>query len=230
MVLAVLLGCGLSNLADAGDITYSSLQFNSPIFGIAGSSNDVTISGTTGGESGTYTLSAEFCQTGFCIGDNAANATDQLRMTNLSLSCSGSGTCAPLDISFQASGSTDNSAVAFEMYLENASATGTTPSGYSQLCIADGTHFCTANASGSQSTTFNFAGSLIGTVDYFVSVNGPFTLVGDFHLDGLANGSTVTLGNSLEIADVLPEPSTILLVPVGLAALVLLRRIRRRTA
>jgi len=229
MVLAVLLACGLSNLAVAGGITYSSLQFNSPIVGFA-VNNDATISGTIVGEGGNYILSAEFCQTGFCIGDSSANATDQLRMTNLSLTCSGGSVCAPLDISFQANGSTDTPGIALEMYLEDASATGTTPTGYSQLCIADATHFCTANASGSQSAMFTFAGSLIGTVNYSVAVNGPFTLVGDFHLDGLASGSTVTLGNSLEVADTLPEPATILLVPGGLAALLLLRRMRRRTA
>ena len=229
MVLPVLLACGLSQVALAGDIVYSSLQFNNPIVGLA-VNNDATISGTIVGEGGTYTLSAEFCQTGFCIGDSSNSATDQLRMTNLSLSCSGGSICAPLDISFQANGSTDTSAVALEMYLENSSFTGTAPTGYSQLCIADGTHFCTANASGSQSATFSFSGALIGTVNYSVAVNGPFTLVGDFHLDGLVSGSTVTLGNSLEIADTLPEPATILLVPAGLAAFLLLRRMRRRTA
>lgn len=229
MVLAVLLACGLSNFAQAGDITYSSLQFNNPIVGFA-VNNDATISGTIVGEGGNYILSAEFCQTGFCIGDNSANATDQLRMTNLSLTCSGGSICAPIDISFQANGSTDTPAVALEMYLENASFTGTAPTGYSQLCIADGTHVCSANAAGSQSATFTFAGALIGTVSYSVGVNGPFTLVGDFHLDGLTSGSTVTLGNSLEIADTLPEPATILLVPAGLAALLLLRGMRRRKA
>ena len=220
----LLLSIALSPLAEAG-IVYSSFQFNDPIFAFS-SNTDVKVSGTVPGEGGTYTLSAEFCQTGSCTGD--LSSSDTLRMTNFNISCSGSF-CAPIDISFQANGSTDDGSTPFLVYLEDATFSGTAPTGFVQLCIADGSHVCSATGSGPQSSTFTFGSSLSGTTTFNYSPNGPFTIVGDFHLDGLANGSSVSIPNSLDILD-LPEPADFLLVSTGLAGLLLLLRRRRKNA
>ena len=226
MVLVLLFGMSLSGVARAGDIFYSNLQFNDPIFQPA-SGNDASYnSSSVPGEGGTYTISAEICQTGSCANDNPSAATDQLRLTNVSLFCSAIGSCAPIDISFQANGSTDATFVMFALSLDSISGVPAN-GGFARICIADSSHICSADGSGTQSTSFpltsGFTSNLV-TLNFFP--NGPFTVVGDLHLVGLSNGNTLTIANSFKITD-LPEPGTIVLLPAGLTALWAIRR--RRT-
>ena len=220
---ALFLLAAMPRFAEAG-ITYSGFQFSDPIFGTNGTA-DVKISGSVPGEGGTYTLSAEFCQTGFCTGDSVQ--TDTVRLTNLNVSCSGS-VCAPIDISFQVSGSTDDPATLLEMYLDSGSFTGTAPTGFSRLCVSDGSNVCSSTGVGAQSSTFTFGSGLVGTTEFTYQPNGPFNIIGDFHLDGLTNGSSVSLGSSLSVTvSAIPEPAAILLLATGLGGLFLLGRRRR---
>jgi hypothetical protein len=222
---ALLLSAAMPRIAEAG-ITYSGFQFSDPIFATNGTA-DVKISGSVGGEGGTYSLSAEFCQTGFCTGDSVQ--TDTVRLTNLNISCTSGGTCDPIDISFQVSGSTDDPATLLEMYLDSGSFTGTPPTGFSRLCVSDGSNVCSSTGVGAQSSTFTFGSGLVGTTEFTYQPNGPFNIIGDFHLDGLTNGSSVSLGSSLSVTvSAIPEPAAILLFASGLGGLVLLRRAQHR--
>lgn len=227
-IAAVVACAALPNIASAGSITYSNLEFLDPVVVLA-SGNDAAISNATiVGEGGTYTLSAHFCLTGFCPGDSASS--DKLRLTFLTLTCSGGGTCAPLDISFEADGTTAAGTTGLDTWLTNGSFTGTGPSGYVKVCIQDSSHVCTATADGTQSDTFTFDSGLVGADNFFFPESGTFTLIGDFHINGLASGSTVSISNSLDIADlVTPEPGSIVLITSGVAALLLLRRRRVRS-
>jgi len=225
-VMLLLFCAAVPRIAEAS-IIYSNFQFVSPITAF-GSGNDVLVNGTVPGEGASYTLSGEFCQTGSCTGDLPSATTDTVRFTNVSLSCTGSGTCNQIDISFQADGTSTTSTDVLLLYLENASATGTTPTGSGQFCISDSGHVCSSTAQGAQSASFQFTSGLTGTTNYTYSVTGPFTLIADFHLDGLDAGSTVSIPNSFDILDIAPEPGGLLLLPTGLAGLMLLRRFHRR--
>jgi len=220
--------CFVPTTAVAGSITYSNFQFTGPIVAI-GSNNDAKITnGTVTGSDGTYTLTADFCQTGFCPA--GGTATDLLRVTNISLTCSSSsGTCDPIDITFSADGSTSSGTVTFDSWLTSATFTGTAPSGgYVNVCVADGSHICTSTATGTQSAQFTFGSNLLGDNVSSFAEAGSFTLVGDLHFDGVPNGTTISVPNSLEFLAISPEPSDILLFATGLAGLIALRRRKRR--
>lgn len=225
MVLLVLVSLAVgAKLGYGSDITYSNIRFNDPFLQFA-VNNDSKISGATiNGEGGSYSLSAELCQTGYCTGDSSI--TSQLRLTNLSLTCTaGGGTCDPIDISFQADGSTGSSTTTFDFWLDNGTFSGPgTLSGQSNICIVTGSNICSATGQGQLSSSFPVDSNINGNLIITFSPNSSFTVVGDLHLDGLSNGATLTLGNSLEITALTPEPSPIFLLPVGLGVLALLRR------
>lgn len=219
--------CFLPGLAHAGSITYSNFQFTGPVVAFSGSNDAKIISQGIEGLNGSYTLTADFCQTGSCPA--GGTASDLLRVTNITLTCSGPGTCDPIDITFQADGSTTSGTVTFDSWLTNATFTGSTPSGgYVNVCVADASHICTSTATGTQSAQFTFGSNLLGdNVASFVE-NGSFTLVGDLHFDGLPSGTTISVPNSLEILAIAPEPTNIVLFGSGLAGLILMAVRRRR--
>ena len=221
--------CILPGLADAGSIVYSSFQFTSPVVNIS-ANNDAKISNasiTNESTGSNYTLTADFCQTGFCPA--GGTVSDLLRVTNITLTCSSSsGTCDPIDITLQASGSTTSGTITFDSWLSSATYSGSTPSGgYVNVCVADTSHVCTSTATGTQSIQFTFGSSLFGDNVTSFTENGTFTLVGDLHFDGLPNGTTISVPNSLEILDIAPEPSNVVLFGSGLAGLILMG-LRRR--
>ena len=217
-------------LAHAG-IIYSNFQFTSPIVSF-GTNNDAKITNgsiTDEANGSSYTLTADFCQTGFCPA--GGTASELLRVTNITLTCTAnsSGTCDPIDITFQADGSTTSGTVTFDSWLANATFTGTAPSGgYVNVCVGDATHICTSSATGTQSAQFTFGSSLFGDNVTSFAEAGSFTLYGDLHFDGLPNGTTINVPNSLEILAIAPEPAGIVLFGSGLAGLILMGLRRRR--
>jgi hypothetical protein len=230
---AVLLNiAAMSNIAQASPVNFQSLRFDDPVgFGFA---PDTIISGgSITGPSGTYTLSAELCETGFCQGDSPVDASTQLRLTNLTLSCSSEFLCDPVDITFEAQGFSLGTFANLSLSLDGGGFSGSNFTGDAVICIASGKAFCSQNLSGALASSFFFNQNLSGSLSIPFSESGQFTVFGDFHLDGLANGTTVTLGNSFEVTDITdtaaaPEPSAMFLLPAGLSALVLLRRRRAK--
>ncbi|HEV2687369.1 MAG TPA: PEP-CTERM sorting domain-containing protein [Bryobacteraceae bacterium] len=211
--------------AVASPIAYNQLSFTSPVFQF-GTGTDVL--GSSASVTGGYSFNGEFCVNEGCsTGAIPTSATSLLRLTNLSLTCTSGSTCAPVDIAFEAQGA--SGPVGLTDLNVNLTGGGSA-SGFTRICVADSNDICTADLFGNLSSSFPFAGAVSGgTVGTFVST-GSFDLLGDFHVNGLASGSSVTLTNSLDIgltsvsAGKVPEPSAVFLLPAGLAALALLRR------
>jgi len=213
----------ISAAAVAAPINYSSLLILNPAFGIG--FNDVTASSSF--TSGGYSFSGEFCVNESCsTGAIPTSATSLLRLTNLNLTCISSSTCAPVDFSFEALGAT---APVGLMNLNVSLTGGGSAVGFTRICVSDSNDLCTPQLFGNLSTSFPFAFSVSGGSTGAFFSNGSFDLLGDFHIEGLASGASVTLSNSLDIgitqvAAAVPEPANLLLLPIGLAALALVRR------
>jgi hypothetical protein len=143
----------------------------------------------------------------------------------LNLTCNSESTCAPVDVSFEALGA---SAPVGLLDLNVSLTGGGSAIGYTRVCITDSNNLCTSQLFGNVSTSFPFAFSVSGGSTGAFFSNGSFDLLGDFHIEGLASGASVTLSNSLDIGitqvGAVPEPAALSLLPIGLAALALLRR------
>src|SRR5690242_17077766 len=214
-----------SSGAVAAPVTYNQFLFVSPVFQF-GNSTDVQVTSTS--IDGGYTFNGEFCANSGCsTGAISTTADSLLRLTNLSLTCTLSSTCSPVDISFEAQGAS-TAAGATQVNL-NLVGSGST-SGFARICIADSGHVCSAGGIGTQSFSFPFFGSLSGSAGGSFLSTGSFDVLGDFHLDGLAAGGNVSLSNSLDIsfngpaAGQVPEPASLFLLPLGLAGLAFVRR------
>ena len=220
MLLTVLAVSGAGNRARAGLITYQSLVITAPVFQFSGT-NDANV-GTT--DAGQYSFSGEFCVNEDCSGGPVPTADDSLlRLTNLTLTCTNpvfSGVCGPIDVSFQANdeGSLVTSgAIAIEL---NGSGTA---SGYARACLTDSVNLCASDLTGPQSVTVQFTNAISGgNVISSVPFSPGFMLLGDFHLNGLQQNSSVILSSSLDIGlsgrfggILTPEPSPAWLVPLG---------------
>ena len=212
--------------AFAAPVTYNQFLFLSPVLQF-GSSTDVQVTSTS--IDGGYTFNGEFCANSGCsTGAIGTTADSLLRLTNLSLTCTLSSTCSPVDISFEAQGaSTTAGATSVNLNLVGAGSA----SGFARICIADSSHVCSAGGIGTQSFSFPFFGSLAGSAGGSFLSSGSFDVLGDFHLDGLAAGGNVTLSNSLDIGfngpaagGQVPEPGSLLLISAGLVAVGLIRR------
>lgn len=208
----------------ASPVTYNEFLFLSPVTQF-GSSTDVQVSPTS--VAGGYIFSGEFCDNiGCSTGPVPTTADSLLRLTNLSLTCTLTSTCSPLDVSFEAQGANAATGATFvNLVLAGAGSA----SGFARVCIADESHLCSSDGQGSQSFSFPFFGSLSGSAGGSFFSIGSFDVVGDFHLDGLAGGTNVALANSLDInlkagASAVPEPSGFFLLLAGLVALALLCR------
>ncbi|HYL77199.1 MAG TPA: PEP-CTERM sorting domain-containing protein [Bryobacteraceae bacterium] len=222
--LAIALAMSIGALASP--ITYNQLFFTTPVLSF-GSATDVLAlpSSITGG----YSFSGEFCVNEGCsTGPVATTATSLLRLTNLSLTCSSGDNCAPVDVGFEAQGASAPAGAAdvSVTLIGDGSATG-----FARVCVADSNHLCTADLFGTQSFSFSYVSAISGSAQGTITTPGAFNLFGNFHVDGLASGSSVMLTNSLDIGltsrsqgGAVPEPSALFLLPAGLAALALLRR------
>jgi hypothetical protein len=220
--LAVVLA--ISSAAVASPINYSDLLILSPAFGFGFGDATASSSSTDGG----YSFSGEFCVNEDCsTGAIPTSATSLLRLTNMTLTCISESTCAPVDVAFEAQGA---SAPVGLMNLNVNLTGGGSAIGYTRVCISDSNNLCTPELFGNVSTSFPFAFSVSGGSTGAFFSNGSFDLLGDFHVNGLASGASVTLSNSLDIgitqvgAGAVPEPAALSLLPLGLAALALLRR------
>jgi len=219
----------MATVAHAAPVGFNNLRFDNPV-GFGFGTVTVISNAFITGPNGTYTLNAELCQTGSCQGDFPSE-TSQLRLTNLSLTCSSSSFCDPVDISFEAAGFSEGQFADLSLSLDGGSFSG--PGGFSGtavICVASGSNLCSQNLSGLLAASFGFGTNLSGSLHIPFAEAGEFTVFGDFHLNGLANGTTVFLGNSFEITDITdtgaaaPEPSAMFLLPAGLAAIFLFRR------
>jgi hypothetical protein len=224
MGVAMLAGLAASaNLAQASSIGFSSLQFISPVPGFASGGDLIVSSRSLGrGDIGTYTFGAELCQTGFCTGDTGSPSS-QIRLTQLSLSCLANdtgGTCGPIDVTFEVAAETSPGSVPIDLLLSNGGLSGASSlSGYARVCIVDTNDLCSSDGSGTLSYTFAFGPQISGDVGTVYNAAGGFQVLGFFHLDGLADGATVTLGNSLELSagdavggSGVPEPGTMVML------------------
>ena len=212
--------------AYAAPVTYNQFLFVSPVFQL-GTSTDVQVTSTP--IDGGYTFNGEFCANSGCsTGAISTTADSLLRLTNLSLTCTLSSTCSPVDVSFEAQGaSTTAGATTVNVNLVGNG----TASGFARICIDDSSHVCSAGGIGTQSFSFPFSGSLSGIAGGSFSSNGSYNFNGDFHLDCLAAGGNVSLFNSLDISfngplggGQVPEPGSLLLISAGLGAVGLIRR------
>lgn len=236
----VLLGwCAMARMADASALSFNGLQFNQPV--TAFGPTDVIISDATVNQgAGTYTYSAEFCINGDCsFQPGGASNTSNLKLANLSLSCSAEGVCGPLDVTFQAGfdvspGSNETVSVS----LGNTSFSGSAFTGFARICFSDMANICAADLTGPSSFSFpfsnaGFSGSQTGV--YAVGAAGPFQVNGIFHIDGLSNGASINLGQSLDLStreavpSSVPEPVTVFLLPAGVLALLVMRRLLLRS-
>jgi hypothetical protein len=229
VVMAVTAG-----IAQGSSITFSGLQFTAPVFAFG--ANDAIVSPTT--VSGPYSYSAEFCVQGDCSFSLPGSGNpSSLELSNLTLSCQNEVTCSPLDVTFQAGfdvapGSNES----IQVLLGNTSFSGAF-SGLARICFSDSTHICASDLTGTSSFGFSFSsGSFTGgsVGNYQPGASGPFELLGLFHIDGLAPGGTINIGQSLDVvtSDALgggtgvPEPATLLLFPIGFFVLATLAKVR----
>jgi hypothetical protein len=227
-LFGVMVLLAISNGALASTITYTQLSFSTPVPGF-GNGTDVTVAATA---SGGYTFGGEFCLNEGCAGGPVSTSSDSLlRLTNLNLTCnSREGACAPIDVNFEAQGATGPAGI----MQVNVDLIGTgSATGFARVCIADSSHICSSALFGPESFSFSFANNVTGSAIGLITSTGNFDLLGDFHIDGLAPNTSVTLSNSLDIGltgnavvggSRTPEPSSIFLLTAGLGALALLRR------
>jgi hypothetical protein len=234
-VVAALAVLGLSpSVVRADTIAYQQLIFVGPVLG-SSTSGDVSVSGTSLFDPN-YSFSGEFCENSSC--GNPIGTTDDslLRLTNLTLTCNGDGDpCGPVDITFEALGAMSNgSPVPSTPVNVDLSFDGVgSASGFARICIGSSVSFCTSEGSGPQSFQFSFFNNLSGSASGAVVAPGGFDVYGDLHFDGLADGTSVQLNNSLDIgitnAGAVPEPSTFAMLAAGMTLLGLTAR-RRMSA
>lgn len=228
IVTGLLISGAIAQVGQAGSIFYYQMFFSDPVTQF-GSGEDATVLPTiTGG----YTFSGEFCENDHCSGGAVATPFDSLlRLTNLTLTC-GASNCAPIDILFEADAAGENPFPMADFSL-GLSGTGTA-SGFARICISTSQNICSSNLSGTYSANVSFSSSISGSADTFgVPINSGFSVLGDFHLDGLGSGQSVILSNSFDVGakptavgDQIgtPEPSTLLLLPIGFLIVLMLRR------
>jgi hypothetical protein len=214
----------------ADPIFFNNLRFDNPVGFSTGFAPDSVVFGNVSNGFTNYAINAELCEAGFCQFDSpGADTSSQLRLTNLTITCSAEGSCPALDISFEAQGSTTGAFGRLQLSMDNGSFSGQDFTGSAIICIASGGSLCTSNLSGPLSSSFSFNQNLSGSLSIPFDINGNFTVFGDLHLDGLQDATTVQLGSSFDITDItdagsVPEPGTIALFPAGLTAIYLLRR------
>jgi len=214
-MLAPMVVClGLVSISYAGSINYDFIAIDSPVFA-SGFGSAVVPATLTGG----YTFSGEFCENDSCsTGPVFTTASSLLRLTNLTLTCDSSSTCAPIDVTFEA----DTFSAPSGPINVNVSLTGSgSASGYARVCFADDNNICSSALFGNESFTFPYVNNISGLAQGTIASNGSFSVLGDFHVNGVQGGSSVNLFNSLDISltSSVPEPSTILPLGAGLALL-----------
>ena len=229
MLLTVLLVSGAGNRARAALITFQSVVFTAPVFQFSGT-NDAIV-GTI--DAGQYSFSGEFCVNEDCSGGPVPTVDDSLlRLTNLTLTCTNpafSGFCGPIDVLFQANDESSLiSSGAIDVELNGSG----TASGYARACLADSVNICASDLTGPESVTVPFTNAISGGNQISsVPFSPGFMLLGDFHLNGLQQNSSVTLSSSLDIGLVdkgstaTPEPSSAWLVSLGATLLFVWRKI-----
>ena len=213
-------------VASAGSISFGELDFTNPVLAIGGSTFVSVPANTTAGQ---YTLGASLTL-----------SNDVLDLNSVQIVCSNpglGGVCGPVDLEFQAL----SAVAAGDSLLVDATLSGTgSASGFARVCIADTQHICSSDGSGSESITIPFSGLISGSGSSGFTLAGGFDLLGDFHLDGLAGNSSVSLGDSFSIsmavaaADMgggggsagppVPEPATFAPMLLGVIALLRVRK------
>jgi len=199
---------GLISVGFAGSISYDFIAIDSPVFA-SGFGSAIVPPTLAGG----YTFSGEFCENDSCsTGPVFTTASSLLRLTNLTLTCDSGSTCAPIDVTFEA----DTFSAPSGPINVNVQLTGSgSASGYARVCFADENNICSSALFGNESFTFPYVNNISGLAQGTISSNGSFSILGDFHVNGVQGGSSVNLFNSLDISltSSVPEPSTI--VPLG---------------
>lgn len=225
IALASVVCLGLTSTAFAGAVNYSLIAIDSPVFA-SGTGSAIVSPTLTGG----YTFSAEFCENDSCsTGPVFTTASSLLRLTNLTLTCDSGSECAPIDVTFEADAfSAPIGAINVGVQLTGSG----NASGYGRVCFADENNICSSSFFGNESFTFPYVNNISGLAQGTISSNGSFSVLGDFHVDGVQGGASVNLFNSLDISltSAVPEPSTTLLSGLGLALLLFAFVSRQRKA
>jgi hypothetical protein len=192
-----------------------------------GNSTGVTIAPQAFGE---YTFGGSFMQFG-----------DTLAFTNVSIICNGSpgGSCGSFDVAFEADNANASAGTSLSVFL---SLDGFLDSarGFGRMCLAQESTLCPANLLGTDSIELDFGGegvALSPNPSTFILDGGTFSILGLFHVTSMpADATGLQLPNSFDITlkaaapDVVtPEPATVLLIGLGLAALGVGRKFFSRT-
>jgi len=243
IAFGVLAGFLAPSGATAASISFSELFFTEPAF-VAGSSTDALLTTTTGSS---YQVSGEFCVEGACTNPVTPQSDAVLALANFMITCeSGSGCFSPLDVAFQAlGGSALNGQFALGLGLAGTGAAD----GSLTVCIQDSANVCASNLTGNDSLfiAFTSGGGPNGSGNTTINSSGSFNLFGDLHINALGAGASVNLSNGFVSLDQIqpvgdsgpppeeffedtPDPATITLVPIGFAALALLKRRRGHAA
>ncbi len=213
LALAILL---ISSSTASATITWEALNFIAPVPTINGG-NDKTISSNGSGYSN---YSAEWCENASCATPVVSFADSLLKFSNVSVTCAVDG-CPQLIFEFIAENAmfptfTSGTAEA-DLSLDGATNFGT---------VTGSVSVCSTNGSGDQSVSTTFSIGPSGPSSFgvtgFASIESGYTVYGEFVIDGMANGQTLTIpNNSFDITTTIlsPEPASFGLAFAGIAAL-----------